>query len=511
MRDVDTATPTPTRAPTAPILTLTGIGKAFGGAAALRDIDFDVRAGEIHALVGMNGAGKSTLVGVLSGQHTPDDGILTIDGQVLTGLTPRRAREHGIVTVPQKRDLVPTLTIAENLLLGELPRRGGVISWKAVDRAARAALDEVGLDLDPDVLTGTLTAAEQTMVEIAREVRRGGRVLILDEPTASLGGAAAEQVRTLVRRLRAQGTAIIYISHHLDEILDLADRVTVLRDGRRRLTVPVAELDEAALVFAIAGEHVDVERPPSVRTPGDDLLSITGLVVGHRLTDLSLRVRSGEIVAVLGPAGDGQSVLFPALSGQLSPDAGTLDIDGAHVPWADVRAALRSGLRCVTGERLAYGLIPGLSVDENIVLAEDRRARRRWIAWRSLHRRAAAMRERFGVRTIQADPPVSQLSGGNQQKVLLAKWLAGAPRVCFLEDPTNGVDVRAKADIHRLIDALADGGAAVLLASSDVAEVQRLADRVIVVTAGRPTAILDTAETTRDELVALTVGGSARE
>ncbi|GGD70581.1 sugar ABC transporter ATP-binding protein [Microbacterium murale] len=494
-----------------PILALAGVSKSFGGAAALRDVDFDVRPGEVHALVGMNGAGKSTLVGVLSGAHNPDGGEIRFDGEQLSGLTPRRAREQGIATVPQKRDLVLDLSVAENLFLGDLPRRGGWVGWKAVRSQARETLQSIGLDIDERMPAGALTAAEQTMVEIAREVRRGGRVLILDEPTASLGGAAAEQVRDLVRRLRAQGTAIVYISHHLDEILDIADRVTVLRDGRRQLTVPASELDMGSLVYAIAGEHVESERPAARSEWGETRLRLDAVNDGTRLRDLSLEVRAGEVVAVLGPAGDGQSALFSLLSGTARPDTGTLEVEGRQVAWGSVAQSLRSGLRCVTGDRLANGLIGALGINENIVLAIDRRTGRPWVDWKALRARATVIRDRFGVRTIQADPPVGQLSGGNQQKVLLGKWLDGDPRVCFLEDPTNGVDVHAKADIHHLIDALAARGTAVLLASSDVAEVQRLADRVVVVSAGRPTAVLDVADTSRDELVALTVGGTSRD
>ncbi|KRA26010.1 sugar ABC transporter ATP-binding protein [Microbacterium sp. Root61] len=489
-----------------PILALVGVSKAFGGASALRDVSFDVRPGEVHALVGMNGAGKSTLVGVMSGAIVPDEGMMTLKGQLLHALTPRRARQHGISTVPQKRDLVSHLTVAENLFLGALPRRAGIVSWRRVEREARAVLDAVGVAIDPRRQAGALSTAEQTMVEIAREVHRGGKVLILDEPTATLGGAAAEEVRALVRRLRDQGRAVVFISHHLDEILELADRVTVLRDGRRRLTVDRAHLDTASLVFAMVGDHVDTERSESARAPGEVVLRLAGLTVQDRLDGLSLEVRAGEVVAVLGPAGDGQTVLFAALAGLTRPDAGTLSVHGFDVPWGSIRRSLDSGLRCVTGDRLARGLVGELTVDENITMAQDRLARRTWVSWRGLRARAADLRRRFGVVTLQDNPPIGRLSGGNQQKVLLAKWLESAPSVCLLEEPTNGVDVAAKADIHRLIDDLAHRGSAVLLTSSDVHEVLRLADRIAVVSAGRLIAVREVDTVTRDELVALTVG-----
>jgi ABC-type sugar transport system ATPase subunit len=491
------------------VLAVERVSKAFGGSAALRDVDLTVRAGEVHALIGMNGAGKSTLVGVLSGAHTPDSGDIFLDGEQLHALTPRRAREHGISTVPQKRDLVMQLTVAENLFLGALPRRAGVIDWPEVHRKARAALDLAGLRMDTRTLAGELTVAEQTMVEIAREVHRGGRVLILDEPTASLGGAAAESVRDLVRRLRSQGTAVVYISHHLDEILELADRVTVLRDGRNRLTVERADCDLDGLVTAMVGGSVDTKKIARTRTFGEERLRVEDLRVGNRVEGLSFGVRAGEVVAVLGTAGDAQAELFGVLSGALRPDDGMLTIGGKLIRWGSVRASLASGLRCITGDRNARGLVSGLTIDENITMARDRLARTAFVSWRSMSEAAGSLRRRFGVTTIQRNPPVGMLSGGNQQKVLLAKWLESDPEVVFLEDPTNGVDIAAKADIHRLIDGLAERGSAVLLASSDVHEVLRLADRIIIVSAGRFVAERTADSATVDELAVLTLGQAA--
>lgn len=492
-----------------PVLTLTDVSKSFGGVAALRDVSLDLLPGEVHALVGMNGAGKSTLVGVISGAHAPDSGTVTVDGTAVT-LTPRRAREHGIGTVPQKRDLVTSLTVTENLLLGRLPRRLGVVDWRGAHRRAEDALRSIGIaGIDPRVPAEALTVAEQTMVEIAREVHRGGTVLILDEPTASLGGAAAMEVRALVRRLRDQGTAVLYISHHLDEILGLADRVTVLRDGQRRLTVAGRELTVPELVHAMAGDHVDADRPARTGPAGPRRLSVAGLTVPGELADFSVDVDAGEVVAVLGPAGHGQTALFPALSGLRRPEAGTLTVAGQEVRWGRVSHSLASGLRCVPGDRLNQGVIGGLTLDENIVMARDRLERRRVVSWRALSQRAGSLRERFGVVTLQHNPPIGLLSGGNQQKALLAKWLDRTPPVCFLEEPTNGVDVAAKADIHAMVDDLVRQGTAVLLVSSDVEEVLRLADRIVVVHGDRVVATRGIADVTRDELIALTVGDTS--
>ncbi|MFJ8105678.1 sugar ABC transporter ATP-binding protein [Streptomyces sp. NPDC096132] len=490
-----------------PVLSVRGITKSFGGAAALKGVDLDLFPGEIHALMGMNGAGKSTLVQVLSGVHQADGGTIEVDGREQHGLTVRRARRLGISSVPQRRELAMGLTVAENVLLGDLPTRGRAVRWRTVREESRAALAALGIAIDVERTAGSLTVAEQTMVEVAREVRRGGRVLILDEPTACLSAGDADRIRTLVRTLRDEGVAVVYISHYIDEVMAVADRLTVLRDGRVVTSAPAADLDETALVRAMVGRDV-VSTRPERPTPKDEVgLAVRGLSQGRAIRDFTVEVRRGEIVAVLGPAGDAQSRLFDLLSGRRRPDAGRLHVEGREVPFGRIPASLASGLRCVTGDRRALGLVPGLSLDENLMLADDRFARRRLHRRTELTRRAAPLRRSYGVRALAGNPPVSALSGGNQQKVLLGKWLETGPAACFLEDPTNGVDIAAMADIHALLDDLASRGVAVLLASSSAEEVMRLADRVVVVSAGRVVAEHDITAITRDELVATALGG----
>lgn len=504
--------PAPAAAPgtdrSAPLVRVRGVTKSFGGAAALTDVGLDLYPGEVHALMGMNGAGKSTLVQVVSGVHQADRGTIEIEGHAHCGLTVRKARLLGIAFVPQRRELAMGLTVAENVMLGDLPRRRGVVSWPEVTARARTALADLGIDIDVHRTAGELTVAEQTMVEVAREVRRGGRVLILDEPTACLGAEAADRIRALVRRLRDEGVAVVYISHYIDEVLGLADRVTVLRDGGVVHSAPAAEFDAAALVRGMVGRDVVSLRPERPARVDEVGLAISGLTHGRTIRDFSAQVRKGEVVAVLGPAGDAQSGLFDLLSGLQRPHRGELRVNSRPVPLGRVSASLASGLRCVTGDRRALGLVPGLSVDENLMLADDRFQRRRLHRRGDLSRRSAARRTDYGVVTLGGDPPVGSLSGGNQQKVLLAKWLESGPAACFLEDPTNGVDVAAVADIHTLIDALAARGVAVLLASSSAEEAMRLADRILVVRAGRTVAEYDTTAITRDELVATALGGA---
>ncbi|TMR07422.1 sugar ABC transporter ATP-binding protein [Actinomadura soli] len=489
-----------------PVLELRGVYKTFGGAHALSDVDFALSAGEVHAVVGMNGAGKSTLVETMCGAIVPDRGAVHISGRRHTALTPRRARASGVSIVHQKRSLVPGLTIAENLLLGRLPTRFGAVSWREARREAARALGELGIEIAVDRVAAALGPAEQTLVEIAREVHRGRRILILDEPTASLGAADAQRIHRLVRSLRARGAGVVYISHDLDEVLDLADRITVLRDGKRVVTVPAADADLPALVRAMAGDGLRKKIHDAVRAAGEPVLELGGLTAGW-LRGFDLAVRAGEITAVLGPSGDGQAELFPLLSGLRRAESGRVRIAGRDVPSGDVGAALAAGMRCVTGDRLGHGLVPGLGVDENLDLVR-RGLRRPWLVrWSRMRGHGRDARDRYGIKAIHADPPVAALSGGNQQKVLLAAWLDTGVTACLLEEPTCGVDVAAKADVQRLVGGLAASGAAVLLASSDVDEVAGLADRVVVVRGGRTVADRPVAQVTCDELVALTAGG----
>lgn len=483
------------------------VTKRFGGALALQQVSLEIYPGEIHALMGMNGAGKSTLVRILAGVQNPDTGQVEIAGRVQHQLNSRRARQLGIATVPQRRELVMTLTVAENIVLGDLPSRRSVVRWKSVNDAARAALARLGIDIDVGQIAGDLTVAEQTMVEVAREVRRGSRVLILDEPTACLGAEAAEQIRTLVRKLRDDGVAVVFISHHIGEVLGLADRITVLRDGAVVRSRPAGETDERGLVRDMVGRDVVSRRPERTATSRGVGLSVRDLSQGRFIDGFDVDVRKGEIVAVLGPAGDAQSRLFDFLSGRRIPDRGTLSVDGRSVPFGHVSRSLASGLRCVTGDRRSLGLIPELSIDENLLLAQDRLEGRRLHRRGLLARRASPLREDYRVVALTRNPPVARLSGGNQQKVLLAKWLATAPVACLLEDPTNGVDVAAMADIHTLVDSLAAQGVAVLLASSSSEEVMRLADRVIVVRDGRAITEYEIGKVTRDALIATVLGG----
>ena len=491
-----------------PVVELRGIGKEFGGVAALRGVDLAVRPGEVHALVGTNGAGKSTLIKILSGALRPDSGRVLVDGADGGPANPRAARAMGIATVHQRRTLVGTLSVAENVVLGALPRRGPLVDWRAVAALARTRLDTVGLTVDLDTPVEQLAPAEQTLVEIARELGAGGRVLILDEPTAALGPQESARIHRVVTGLRDRGTAVVYISHHLDDVLDLADRITVLRDGQRIREAVAGEIDLRSLVEAMVGEHPPVERPARRPATGAPVLTLDGIAVPGRLEPLHLTVAAGEAVAVLGPAGDGQSLLFDLLSGRRRPAQGRITV-GTTTLTGGIADSLTAGMRCVPADRLRLGLVPELGVDENIALAGRALARRVLAGRRAVRADGHLARRRFGIRTLAGDPPVDRLSGGNQQKVLLAKWLATGGRCVLLDEPTGGVDVAARAEIHALIDGVLGSGTGVLLCSTDVDEVLRLADRVIVLRSGRVVAEHPTENLRRTDLVGLTVGGGA--
>lgn len=491
------------------VLAVRGIVKTFGGSPALDGVDLTVKRGRIHALLGMNGAGKSTLVQIICGSLPPTMGEMTLNGSPYREVTPRRARAAGIATVHQRRTLVSSLSVAENILLGELPLRAGFVDWATARRDAEEALAVIGVTVDPRLTVDRLGAAQQTLVEIARELRKGASLLVLDEPTAALGAADAAAVHEVVRRLADDGVAVIYISHHLDEVLEVADDVTVLRDGKVALDDQVSSIDLPVLVRAMVGDVVRSERGRRSEDFGPVVLQMDAVSSAHYLEKFSVEVRAGEIVAVFGPAGAGQEAIFPVLSGLTRPTSGQISLGGNPLKGGRIREALGRGLRCISVDRLGFGLVPGLSVAENITALEQAIARKAFVRWRNISLRAAELCERFNVVSLHENPTIDRLSGGNQQKVLLGKWLANDEDVvaCLLEEPTGGVDISAKAEIHRFIEDLAARGKGILLASSDVDEVLRLADRVIIVRGRSKIAERRVSETNREELVSIVLGG----
>jgi len=489
-------------------LQLVQITKTFSGVKAVEEVDFEVRPGEIHALVGENGAGKSTLIKVMSGVHQPDGGKICIDGQHRRFSNPREAFRHGIATVHQELLLFPELSVAENIFLGHARRnRVGGVDWRAMREGARRILDELqSHDVPVDALVGDLSVANRQRVEIARALSLKPSVLIMDEPTAALSDADTQGLLQLVRRLRDSGVGVAYVSHRMAEIFALADGVTVLRDGRRIATLPIGETDPAHLVSLMVGRPVDQLYPRSSTPRGRAVLELRHLSCGHRVRDISLTLHAGEILGIAGLVGSGRTGLAHTIFGITPATSGTLTVAGQPVAISTPTQARNLGIAYVPEDRGLQGLIRSHSVRTNFSLANLRQ-----FARASFIRRAAELRATqrvlvdFGIRARGSEQPVRQLSGGNQQKIVLAKWLATKPRIVILDEPTRGIDGGAKAEIYKLITQLAQQGIAILLISSELPEVLGMSDRVLVMSRGRQTAAFDRDAVTADRIgVAMT-------
>jgi ABC-type sugar transport system ATPase subunit/ribose/xylose/arabinose/galactoside ABC-type transport system permease subunit len=501
------------------VVELAGIGKAFPGVRALQDVDLALRAGSIHALVGENGAGKSTLINILSGVLAPDTGTIRVAGHAVHLSDARAARRHGIVTVHQEVDLFPDLSVMENVGLEQgLPlTRLGTIDWRAQRRRTRAALDSVGEELAPGMLAGSLTPAQRQMVEIAAAVSQAAKVLILDEPTSSLSEAETQVLFKHLRRFRAGGTAIVYVSHRLEEIFALADEVTVLRDGRRVWTGPLADSSPRRLIGLMVGREVPGRRGQVADLPapgrsatcptGPVRLSCRGLTAADGgFADVSLEARAGEVLGLYGLIGAGRSEWAQAVFGLRRLASGEVRVDGRTVTPRRPGQMARHGLAYVPEDRLRQGLCRKLPVRDNAVLAILRRlAWGPWVARALEARRTRTMVEQLAIRLRSIEQPAGTLSGGNQQKVVLGRWLGCDPAALILDEPTRGVDVGAKAEIHGLIRRLAGEGRAVVLISSDLPEVVAQSDRVGVFREGRLVGFFDPRTASAEEIAAAAI------
>jgi rhamnose transport system ATP-binding protein len=491
------------------ILALRGVTKSFGAVRALRGVDFDVRPGEVHALVGENGAGKSTLVKIITGAHAPDAGSVTIAGQTLDRADPLLARRLGVAPIYQQPTLFPELTVAENLAFGL--ETGGAwrrIDWRERHARATALLARVGATVDPDADAGSLRMAEQQLVEIARALGAKARVIIMDEPTAALAETEAERLLALVAELRASGVGVVYISHRLPEVLRMADRVTVLRDGAAVETRPAAGLTQADLIRAMVGRDLDAVFPKRALEIGDVVLAARGLCCGPSgVRDVDLEVRAGEILGLAGLVGSGRTELARTLFGLTPADGGELRIRGQVRTIRSPAEAIRAGLAYVPEDRRRHGVILEMSVAANATLAILRALRAGPFLDAAREREiATTFVARFAIKAPSLDTPVAHLSGGNQQKVALARWLATRPSVLILDEPTQGVDVGAKAEIHRLIVDLAAEGLAIVMISSEMPEILGMSDRIAVMRAGTVVATLERAAASQERLLALALG-----
>lgn len=465
-----------------------GISKNFGGVHALRDVEFKAVGGQVHALMGENGAGKSTLMKILAGAYRPDSGNIFLDGQQLKIQNPHAARLHGISVIHQEFSLAKHLTVAENIFLDDLGAGSSFIRWKSLAQRARRQLEAIGFEgLDVFREVSELSVAEQQIVEICKALSSRSRVLVLDEPTAVLTDKETQRLFELVRRLKAQGVCIIYISHRLEEIFSLCDVATVLKDGRCVATVPLADIDESQLVHLMIGRDLG-DLFPSRRTQiGEPVLQVENLDAGGRVIDVSFEVRAGEILGFSGLVGAGRTETMRAIFGADRRDAGRILLRGREIRPQSPRQGVLSGIAMLPEDRKQQGVLLDMSIRVNAMLrpASPHANLVGWIDARGESRETQELMASMRVKARDQDIDVSSLSGGNQQKVALMKWISSGCQVLILDEPTRGVDIGAKGEIYELINQLAERGVAVILVSSDMPEIIGLCDRVIVMRMGR--------------------------
>ena len=496
------------------VLRATDVTKAYAGVQALKRASLELRAGEVHALVGENGAGKSTLIKILTGAVQPDSGEILLDGEPLARLTPASAKALGIAAIYQQPALFGELTVAENIALGlERTGRWGRVDWRARHRRAEELLGRVGARIDPEIDAGELSMPQQQLVEIARALGANARVLILDEPTASLSKEDTDNLFRVVRELRAAGVGMIYISHRLEELPVIADRVTVLRDGNTIATREMADVNREQLIQMMVGRELAAVFPKRTVPLGDTVLELRG--VGCKASGVSgidLTVRAGEIVGLSGLVGAGRSELARTIFGLTPADRGEILVRGTRVRIGSPADAIAHGIAYVPEDRRRHGVVLEMPVSENVTLAAlGNLSRFGALDFRRERELAADYTRRLGVKTASIRSLVSTLSGGNQQKVALSRWLLTKPTLLVLDEPTQGIDVGAKSEIHELMTELAEQGVAILMISSELPEILGMSDRIAVMHGGTIVSVLDRAEATPERVLARALGEQTSE
>jgi ribose transport system ATP-binding protein len=490
------------------MLEMRGIRKAFPGVLALDGVDLTLHAGQVHVLLGENGAGKSTLMKILSGAYRRDAGEIVINGRSADIQSPRDALTRGIRIIYQELNLVARLTVAENIFLGDVPTRAlGLIDWRRLHERTAALLADLGMDIAPATPLYRLRLAERQMVEIAKALKDAqSTVLVMDEPTSALTSREVDQLFALIGRLTARGVAIVYITHRLDEVMRIGDRVTVLRDGRRVATMPLAETTIADLVRLMANREIGEHFPKRRQPRGPELLRIDSVSRAGVLSDISLALHAGEVLGIGGLLGAGRTELARVIAGADSADSGQIAIGGQSVSLSTPRHAIGRGIGFLPEDRKHDGLVPGLTVERNIALPHEARLSRMGL----LPPRAEAALAEPIVAELRikatATQPVRLLSGGNQQKVVLGKWLAGHARIFVFDEPTRGVDVGAKVEIYNLMNRLTSQGAGILMISSELPELLGMSDRILVMYRGRIHAEFDAASATQERLLSAALG-----
>ena len=485
-------------------LRLHNVSKTFPGVKALSGINFDVRLGEVHALIGENGAGKSTLIKVLAGVYKPDPGgTIEVAGDTLSSLSTRESMRRGIIAIYQDFSLFPTLTVKENISFSEQIEKGRpLVNWKEVDSTARKAIKSLGVDIDLNLRAGVLSTAKQQLVAIARALVYDARLLIMDEPTSALSSGEVEAMFKIVNMLRDRGMAIIFISHKLDELFRIADRMTVLRDGQWIGTAPTSEMDRKRLISMMVGREISDERL-SGKQPGEVILEVKNISKQGNYRDVSFDVRYGEVLGITGLVGAGRTETVRTLFGLNEPDSGEVWLEGKKINPKSPAEAEELGIAFVPESRQTEGLILQQNAENNITLPILRSFANRLCSIDFRARRVSAMKmiQQLNVKPPYPDMETAKFSGGNQQKIVVAKWLATKPKVLIVDEPTNGIDVGAKREIHRLLRSLADEGIAVIMVSSELPEILAISDRVLVMRRGRIAGEFDGATATQEKLM----------
>ena len=492
----------------APVVAIRDVSKHFGAVAALLNAQLELYAGEAHALVGENGAGKSTIVKILAGVHQPDTGSVLLDGSPVRFDGAADAQAAGIAVIYQEPTLFPDLSVAENIFMGRQPVRG----WRRIDRGAmrrqaNELFDRLGVRINPDRPARGLSIADQQIVEIAKAISLDARVLVMDEPTAALSGHEVDRLFAVARSLRDAGAAVLFISHRLDEVFFLCKRVTVMRDGQFVSSDSVSDLSVDQLVRRMVGREISALFPKNEAEAGDTVLEVSGLTQAGVFADVTFEVKAGEIVALAGLVGAGRSEIVRAAFGVDHYDSGEVRVAGTTLPKGDPGAAMAAGIALVPEDRRQQGLVMELSITRNATVTR-RRELSRWGLLTARRERTAAREwtDRLKVKAASIDNPVSTLSGGNQQKVVLAKWLATRPQVLIVDEPTRGIDVATKAEVHRLLSELANEGVAVLMVSSELPEVLGMADRILVIHEGRLVANIPRSDATEESIMYAATG-----
>ncbi|MHC4722185.1 MAG: sugar ABC transporter ATP-binding protein [Planctomycetota bacterium] len=486
---------------------MTDITKSFGGVHALKDVSFKVRPGQIHAMVGENGAGKSTLMKILSGAYQKDSGNIRIDGEEVNITNPHMGRKSGIAIIYQEFALAPDLTVAENIYLDHLGSRKGFINWSRLYRDASEVIKSVGFDINPRSKVGDLTVAYRQVVEITKALSEKAKILILDEPTAVLAPRETEQLFEVLKKLKQQDVSIIYISHRLDEIFRIADIVTVIKDGTVTGTVNPADVNTDDIISMMIGRKLTAMFPKRDCQIGEDIFGVENLTRGREVRNVSFSVRAGEVLGVAGLVGAGRTETMRAIFGADPKDAGKITLDGQRLRINSPTDAVRAGIGLLPEDRKEQGTILAMSVRKNVTMPSlwSRFARFGFIKQAEEKKTTRELIEKLAIKTNSTETDVTDLSGGNQQKVVLAKWLGTDCRVIILDEPTRGVDVGAKVEIYNLINELAGAGLAIIVISSEMMEVIGICDRALVMREGRIQGVLEKDELTEENIMTLAI------